>query len=172
MELTKELTNDLTKGTNQGTADAKAPPPRAHRQPGQRTEKPADPELVLPANLNPEAWSLFDQHRNSTAKLRASWTPVAKSRAIAQLVTLSPEDQMRVVDYSITGGYPGLYLDRLQSRTTRTADKPKGAIARALEALDAADRAAAAGSDPNWPGSYAGQTPRLCSGRGGNTAGD
>lgn len=132
-------------------------PPNHKKEP---SEEPSD-EPGWPPALNREAWRLFDQHRRSTAKLRANWTDVARRRAIAQLITLDHDQQQELVDYSITGGYPGLYLDRVKPRQSRSSHRPKGAITRALEAFDAAERLAETRhqdrTDPDD-----GPTPRLC----------
>lgn len=74
-----------------------------------------------PEGVDWKAWSDFDEHRRSTAKLRSSWTDLAKQKAANVLRPLSAEQQRACVDYSITGGYPGLYPEKAGK-----ADKPSG----------------------------------------------
>lgn len=65
-----------------------------------------------PDGVDPEAWQDFDQHRRSTSKLRSTWNDLAKTKAANLLRQLTPDQQREIVDYSVTGGYPGLFPDR------------------------------------------------------------
>ena len=62
--------------------------------------------------LNEEAFAEFDEFRNSSAKLRKGWSELAKKKARNLLGKHSHEDQQAMVDYSIIGGYTGLYPPR------------------------------------------------------------
>lgn len=65
-----------------------------------------------PDGVDPKAWQDFDQHRRSTSKLRSTWNDLAKTKAANLLRQLTPDQQREIVDYSVTGGYPGLFPDR------------------------------------------------------------
>lgn len=75
-----------------------------------------------PEGVDERAWRDFCQHRTSTAKLRQGWTDLARTKAANLLRGLTPEQQRQVVDYSITGGYPGLFPDRLRQGGRQSRD--------------------------------------------------
>lgn len=78
----------------------------------------------IPEGVDEKAWKEFDQHRRSTSKLRSTWNDLAKTKAANQLRGLSAEQQREAVDYSITGGYPGLYVDRVKKIQPNEPDYP------------------------------------------------
>lgn len=86
-------------------------------------KKGGEPEFALPDWVNEHAWSEFDQHRRSTTKLRSTWNDLAKTKAANQLRGLTPEQQQRVVDYSIQAGYPGLYPERIAKEPQQPRDR-------------------------------------------------
>lgn len=81
--------------------------------------------FALPEWVDQTAWDEFDQHRRSTSKLRSTWNTLAKTKSANQLKGLSPEQQRQVVDYSIAGGYPGLYPERIKPATRQPVQEYK-----------------------------------------------
>lgn len=90
-------------------------------------------EWVPPSWLNLDAWQEFEQHRSSSAKLKRGWTDLARTKAANQLEGLTHQEQQQLIDYSIQGGYPALYPDRLTRQSSQP--KPKTKLQRAAEAL-------------------------------------
>lgn len=70
--------------------------------------------LATPDGVDPTAWAEFDEFRNSSAKLRKGWSDLAKKKSANLLRQLSFEQQRLCVDYSIRGGYTGLFTDRFE----------------------------------------------------------
>jgi len=68
-------------------------------------------KFVLPETIDPDVWAEFEQHRK---EIRKPLSDLARAKASNQLSGLSPKDQQQVVDYTITGRYTGLFVDRLQ----------------------------------------------------------
>ena len=70
-------------------------------------------KFVIPDFINQQAWGEFEQHRKEIKKPMSN---LARTKATNQLKDLNHEQQQEVVDYSIQGGYPGLYPEQLKKR--------------------------------------------------------
>lgn len=89
----------------QGTGKVK------EKTPSESKRKTPDPAVDL-SGIDEQAWDDFVQHRESKSALRKGWSALAQVKAANTLRTLTPEQQRRVVDYSIVGGYPGLFPEK------------------------------------------------------------
>lgn len=65
------------------------------------------------SGVDPQAWAEYDAYRRSKPKLRSGWSAIAQAKAANLLRPLKPQEQRDVVDYSIVGGYTGLFPDRV-----------------------------------------------------------
>ncbi|MGZ4957331.1 MAG: hypothetical protein ACXV8Q_19710 [Methylobacter sp.] len=82
---------------------------------GDKKPKPtAKKTIVYPDWLNQSAWIEFEQHRK---EIKKSLSDLARTKAINQLSGLTNNEQQEVIDYSITGKYPGLYPDRIKQKS-------------------------------------------------------
>jgi hypothetical protein len=74
-----------------------------------RKDKAAAKEkFIVPDSINKIAFDEFEQHRK---EIKKPLTDLAKTKACNQLQEFSSEDQQKIIDNSIRGGYPGLYVD-------------------------------------------------------------
>lgn len=78
------------------------------------TKKTSKDACFAPSGVDESAWRDFDQHRNSSAKLKRGWSAIAKTKAANILRNLTPEQQRACVDHSIIGGYSGLFPDAVK----------------------------------------------------------
>ncbi len=125
-----------------------------------RPKREARGAFTLPPEVDPQVWSDFDEHRRSEPKLRKGWSSVGKRRTAALLARYTPAEQRHLVDYSISGGYSGLFPDQL---TRQSNNQPrKGNVARAIEVLGYDSETDTAGGAGNGAG--AGSPPRLLPG--------
>ena len=88
-------------------------------------DKNQEGAFAPPSSVDKSAWQDFDGFRQSTAKLRKGWTDRAKQIASRKLEGLTPQQQRQCVEYSILGGYPGLYPERLAERQNLGVHKPQ-----------------------------------------------
>jgi len=66
---------------------------------------------VIPIWVNQIAWSEFEQHRKILKP--KSWTNLARTKLANLLKDFNHEDQQKMIDKSIIGGYPSIYpLDK------------------------------------------------------------
>jgi len=73
-------------------------------------KEPAD-KAVLPDNVNNTAWLEFVAHRKS---LRKPFSKLAQTKILNIMKRHTLENQQRLVDYSIAGGYPNLYENQVK----------------------------------------------------------
>ena len=66
--------------------------------------------LSVPDFINRESWVEFEQHRKDMKK---PLTELARKKSFNLLKALSIDQQRKVIDYSITGRYQGLFVDRV-----------------------------------------------------------
>lgn len=100
----------------------------------QTNKQEGDCAPALPENLDQQAWSDWDDYRKSSAKLRKGWSDAGKKKSIELLVQYPAEDQRRAVNYSIRGGYTGLFEDQL------TKGQPRNGTPAAPAALAASHK--------------------------------
>jgi len=67
----------------------------------------------LPDGIDELAWSEFESHRKLIKK---PLNDLARTKAANLLLTLSTDNQRECVDYSIRGGYTGLFTDRFKGK--------------------------------------------------------
>lgn len=95
---------------------------KANQEPITKNQKEG---FALPPEVDLLVWDEFEQHRKSSAKLRKGWTDLARTKAANILKALTKEQQSECVNYSIVGGYPGLYPDRFDRRPAAGVEEPK-----------------------------------------------
>lgn len=66
--------------------------------------------LSVPDFINHESWVEFEEHRKDMKK---PLTDLARKKSFNLLKALSIDQQREVIDYSITGRYQGLFVDRV-----------------------------------------------------------
>jgi hypothetical protein len=71
-------------------------------------------KFTLPDCINVRAWDEFEQHRK---EIRKPLTDLARTKALNQLKDLTKDEQQEIIDYSITGRYPGLYPERIKQKS-------------------------------------------------------
>lgn len=77
-----------------------------------------DPLTACPANVSPEVWAEWCQHRK---EIRKALTPTSCARQVNQLADHpSPDD---VIRYSISNGWTGLFPDSVHGKPQRAARK-------------------------------------------------
>jgi uncharacterized protein YdaU (DUF1376 family) len=79
------------------------PPADARPRRGKRQQDP----FVLPADVDPDAWSLFDRHRGSVKP--RDWTPDTMRLNAKVLSGQPPQDQVAIVEKSVRSGWAGLF---------------------------------------------------------------
>lgn len=111
--------------------------------------KDSEQTKETPNGVDPQAWQDFDEFRRSSAKLRKGWTDLGQRKAANLLRELTPEQQREVVNYSIVGGYTGLFPDRLTRSTTQQPQR-RSSLQRAVEAFNGnAQTGYLEGTDPH-----------------------
>lgn len=74
-----------------------------------------------PTNLNQNAWNEYEQHRK---QIKSPMTDLARTKTASQIKDLSPEEQQRIIDKSISNGWKGLFPENSQSNEHKS--KPYG----------------------------------------------
>lgn len=93
----------------------------------------AKEKWVLPDGVNPDAWEDFEEHRmTTTVKL----TDLARRKAAKLLLTLTHEQQEECVDYSIVGGYRGLFPDKFKKVPYEAHQQPNRKLSTAERAAE------------------------------------
>ena len=82
-----------------------------NQEPRTKNHKPKEEE-ALPLSLNMNAWDEFVLHRTQINKPMKA---LAKTKAVNILKDLPHDQQQNVVDYSIAGGYTGLFANQSQN---------------------------------------------------------
>ena len=82
-----------------------------NHKPRTKNHKPKEEE-ALPDSLNMNAWDEFVLHRTQINKPMKA---LAKTKAVNILKDLPHDQQQNVVDYSIAGGYTGLFANQSQN---------------------------------------------------------
>ena len=86
-------------------------PRTKNHKPRTKNHKPKEEE-ALPLSLNMNAWDEFVLHRTQINKPMKA---LAKTKAVNILKDLPFDQQQNVVDYSIAGGYTGLFANQSQN---------------------------------------------------------
>jgi len=86
-------------------------PRTSNQEPRTKNHKPKEEE-ALPLSLNMNAWDEFVLHRTQINKPMKA---LAKTKAVNILKDLPFDQQQNVVDYSIAGGYTGLFANQSQN---------------------------------------------------------
>jgi len=73
----------------------------------------------LPDLLNKNSWNDFVEFRKGKTPL----TELAKKIAIKKLITLTKDQQSEVIEYSIMGGYTGIFLDKTTTNQPQPTSK-------------------------------------------------
>jgi len=86
------------------------------------------PRFVLPAEVSPDVWAEFEQHRK---EIRKPLKDLSRTKSANILMALSIEQQQACVDKSIASGWAGLFPDK--------ADKKKSGLEDWLNKSDSID---------------------------------
>ena len=66
----------------------------------------------VPAGVDPTAWHMLDEYRNSTAKLRKGWTDQAKAIAANRLAPFTKAGQIEIVETTIVNNWTGVFVPK------------------------------------------------------------
>jgi hypothetical protein len=81
-----------------------------NKQEKKKGKKPISKHIFIPPkNLNAKAWAEFEDHRKSENK---KLSELAKTKNANIIKNFNHEEQQRIIDYSIGGGYTGLFANR------------------------------------------------------------
>ena len=88
--------------------------PEKRREEKSKKKPPTPLELVLPfpSEAFKAAWAEFDEHRR---KLNKPWTTLAAKKILNRLKGYGHDGALESINYSIEGGYPGVYDRRGQT---------------------------------------------------------
>lgn len=107
---------------------------RVREPPAKKKPKSA---WVLPDFVDSVAWSEFEQHRKL---IRKPMSDLARAKATNLLRELTHDEQRRVIDYSIAGGYPGLFPDQLKREQKNADNQQSRGTLSAPDRVKAANR--------------------------------
>jgi len=91
------------------------------------------PSFKLPQEVDPELWKMFESHRKHIKKPMSDSARVLQSNILKKI---SIDDQRKLIEYSISGNYPALYVNQLGNNNgNKYQDKNQRTTNRNLELI-------------------------------------